>query len=466
MNHAKSATAEEWIDEADAPPEPEITNDPIYVDLPEYNFNEPVPESKAVDISYFNDTVFIGDSRTKGLLMYTRLSPLDYSSAGLNLLSLRTKEYIRLPDENGELQSHTLLEALEIQKDSYKAIYIATGLNELGWKCSSFISSFTTLIDDIRAISDVPIYIQLIFPTTTAASESSEFGITNEKCFEFNAALRIFAAEKKLFLLDPIELFTLEDGTLNPAYSSDGVHFGVNACVTVANYYKTHIVDLYAYSNTTPKPPEASKLGFLADLSAYEEYMNPGNTKEFLTLVSPAHKLSSDYVPQDLYVVAATRADGRAKQTLRHNAAMALEALFAEMRAAGYTDVSVTSAYRSYSYQEQLFNQYLAMYNNDYAYVSTFSNPPGSSEHQTGLCLDMHNLPSADKSFGKTEAFAWLKENCWKFGFILRYPEDKTEITGISYEPWHYRYVGRQHAWEIHRRGMCLEEYLEFLDAK
>lgn len=204
-------------------------------------------------------------------------------------------------------------------------------------------------------------------------------------------------------------------------------------------------------------------LGFLTNLTIYEEYMNPGNTEEFLILVNINNKLDSTYTPQDIFLVEATRNDGRKKQELRMNAAMALEALFKEMRAAGYEDVSVTSAYRSYSYQEQLFNQYLAQYNNDYEYVSTFSNPPGSSEHQTGLCVDMHNLPSADVSFANEEVYKWLEANCWKFGFILRYPSNKVDVTGISFEPWHYRYVGRYHAQRMYQMNMCLEEYLEYI---
>lgn len=207
-------------------------------------------------------------------------------------------------------------------------------------------------------------------------------------------------------------------------------------------------------------------LGFVNNLTMYEEYMNPGNTDEYLILVSPQHTLDSTYVPQDLYFTEATRQDGRAKQQLRLNAMMALEALFMEMNAAGYDDVSVTSAYRSYSYQEQLFNQYLAQNNGDYDYVATFSNPPGSSEHQTGLCVDMHNLSGAHVSFANSDAYKWLKENCWKFGFILRYPEDKTEITGISFEPWHYRYVGRYHAQRMYQSNMCLEEYVAYLNGE
>ena len=211
-------------------------------------------------------------------------------------------------------------------------------------------------------------------------------------------------------------------------------------------------------------------LGFVNNLEPYEEYMNPGNTTEYLTLVNVDHPLSSDYVPQDLTVIENTRQDGRAPQQMRLYAAKALEALFKEMASAGFTDVDVTSGYRSYSYQEQLFNQRLEQYSylgdGAYAAAAQIVNPPGSSEHQSGLCVDMHNIATgADVSFGETEQFKWLSDNCWKFGFILRYPEDKTEITGISYEPWHYRYVGRYHAQQMHELGMCLEEYWVYLNS-
>ena len=85
---------------------------------------------------------------------------------------------------------------------------------------------------------------------------------------------------------------------------------------------------------------------------------------------------------------------------------------------------------------------------------------PGTSEHQSGLCCDLHNLPSASQAFANTEEYRWLLQNCAKFGFILRYPKDKTDITKIMFEPWHYRYVGRYHAQIIMSEGLCLEEYM------
>lgn len=206
-------------------------------------------------------------------------------------------------------------------------------------------------------------------------------------------------------------------------------------------------------------------IAFKADLSAYEQYMNPADRDAYVTLINVSHKLASDYIPADLTNVADTRKDGRNTQQLREYAAKALEAMFIEMRACGITDVSVTSAYRSYSYQSQLFEQRVAMYPSlsraeAEAKAATVVTYPGSSEHQSGLCVDMHNLPSADISFGNTSAFAWISANAHKFGFILRYPEDKVHETGISYEPWHYRYVGRYHATRIYTMGLCLEEYV------
>ena len=210
---------------------------------------------------------------------------------------------------------------------------------------------------------------------------------------------------------------------------------------------------------------------FKTDLSAYEQYMNPADRDGFLLLVNKQHPIDRNYIPENMIPVENTRPK-RAKQQMVETAAKALEAMFIELYAAGYTDVTVTSGYRSYSSQESNFNTYVA---NEMAKhpgwtveeatneVLTYCAPAGKSEHQTGLCCDMHNLGSADIAFAQKEAYKWLKENCWKFGFIIRFPEDKVDITGYSFEPWHYRFVGRYHANAMRQRGMCLEEYVEYL---
>ena len=211
------------------------------------------------------------------------------------------------------------------------------------------------------------------------------------------------------------------------------------------------------------------ELNYLTDLSAYTQYINPENRDEYLILINVENQLEPTYIPDDLIDVADTRKDGRATQQLREYAAKALEALLIEARANGFNDITVTSAYRSYEYQTTLYNQRVAMYPNlsneeARAEAATVVAIPGTSEHQSGLCLDMHNLGGADVSFAKTEQAKWLAENSYKFGYILRFPEDKIEITGISFEPWHFRYVGRYHATQMYELGLCFEEYMNHLN--
>lgn len=219
---------------------------------------------------------------------------------------------------------------------------------------------------------------------------------------------------------------------------------------------------------TTGEASPYSSMGFTADLSSYEQYMNPADRDGYLLFVNKQHTLASDYVPVNMINVVDTRKDGRATQKMVEYAEKALEAFLAEARANGITDVTVTSAYRTYDYQNQLYQARISQF----SYLgeaaakekaATIVTPPGTSEHQSGLCADMHNLSSADEAFGATAAGKWCAENCWRFGFILRYPEDKTDITGIIYEPWHFRYVGRYHAEKMTELKMCFEEYMDYL---
>ena len=210
---------------------------------------------------------------------------------------------------------------------------------------------------------------------------------------------------------------------------------------------------------------------FKADLSDYEMYMNPENKDEYLILINDNNKLSESDVPDDLIEVADTRGD-RAKAKMRLYAAKALEAMFIEMRANGFYDMGVISGYRSYSYQESLVenetNAFLSQFDGDRekAKQNALSSvaAPGASEHQSGLCVDMSNSTVLSEALSETDIYKWLYSNCADFGFILRYPKDKTDITGIIFEPWHYRYVGRYHAKRIMDAGLCLEEYIAELE--
>lgn len=127
----------------------------------------------------------------------------------------------------------------------------------------------------------------------------------------------------------------------------------------------------------------------------------------------------------------------------------------------GLDDILAVSGYRTYEYQKSLYDADLAENGSD---SSSYVAKPGYSEHQTGYALDISIYQDGiSEDFDGTGDYAWILENCAKYGFILRYPEDKTELTGIAYEPWHLRYVGAPHACYIAEQGLCLEEYITLL---
>ena len=131
---------------------------------------------------------------------------------------------------------------------------------------------------------------------------------------------------------------------------------------------------------------------------------------------------------------------------------------FTEMQQAAYQDgisLYIASGYRSYYTQKNLYENYVARDGQQAA--DTYSARPGYSEHQTGLAFDLN---SVDASFADTPEGKWVAENCYKYGFIIRYPQGKSAITGYMYEPWHIRYLGVNIATSVYQSGLCLEEYL------
>lgn len=145
-----------------------------------------------------------------------------------------------------------------------------------------------------------------------------------------------------------------------------------------------------------------------------------------------------------------------------------LQKMFDDARADGVLPM-IYSSYRTTQKQQKLMDEEISKYQQEgHSYLEakkiaeTWVAKPGTSEHQIGLALD---ITSTDKEIQEpTVVWEWLRKNSYRYGFILRYPEDKTDITGISPEPWHFRYVGEPAATEIYRRDICLEEYLEQID--
>ena len=117
-------------------------------------------------------------------------------------------------------------------------------------------------------------------------------------------------------------------------------------------------------------------------------------------------------------------------------------------------NIYFASGFRSYDYQSEIYNGYVSDYGQ--ASADTFSARPGYSEHQSGLAIDVNNI---DDSFAGTPEAIWLAEHCHEYGFILRYPQGKQDITGYKYEPWHIRYVGTDLSYPIYESGLTVEEY-------
>ena len=201
-------------------------------------------------------------------------------------------------------------------------------------------------------------------------------------------------------------------------------------------------------------------LFFTKDINVKEEFYkniklidNPDN---LLVLVNKNNQLTSNYIPKNLESISLKYANN--DKYLQKEAKEAFEKLSSDASDLGYRIIAV-SAYRDYSYQNELFNYYVKEKGLDYAL--TCSAKPGHSEHQTGLAVDVEGENKDYDQFEQTKEFDWIKDNAHNYGFILRYPKGKEHITGFKYEPWHYRYVGIEVATQIYEKNITLEEYLQ-----
>ena len=189
----------------------------------------------------------------------------------------------------------------------------------------------------------------------------------------------------------------------------------------------------------------------------YEDQLSLGGT---LFLVNKEYMIGADYVPDDLVMPDVRKSSSAV--LMRKEAAAALEELFAAAKEEKLNLVAV-SGYRSYQTQRAIYQRRKRAAGQ--AHVNRFVAVPGASEHQLGLAMDVNrvNATGLKASFGKTKEGIWLAENCWRFGFILRYQQEWEDVTGYGYEPWHIRYVGAEHALRIRELNIPFEEYIEAL---
>lgn len=190
------------------------------------------------------------------------------------------------------------------------------------------------------------------------------------------------------------------------------------------------------------------------DKPYYTNTKKAENLNTNLILVNKYNYLTEDYIPENLEPIDIAYA--RSGMQLVSEARSAFETLSEDAKKEGMNIIAMSS-YRSYDYQVNLYNKYVETDGKEAA--DTYSARAGYSEHQTGLAVDVYNKVLPYTSFEETEEFNWMQENAYKYGFILRFPKDKVNITGYQYESWHYRYVGKEAAKYIHNHDLTLEEY-------
>ena len=297
---------------------------------------------------------------------------------------------------------------------------------------------------------------------------------TYEASFSINGTKATFTDGESKALINGIEIempanASIQNGyCLIPASSASELLYGVDISVGKSNTVIT--ID----KDTVYMIAKEPTIKYETDMSEYLEYLYSKDEYIF-TLANKENPLDRDF-PEDKDSLIEIPAKYRKDSViyLYKVAEKALEAMMNDMFSLGYNDVYVTSAYRSYAYQEVLFNMYIdremeggLSYDAAVQKVMTYSSEPGKSEHQTGLCVDFTTKSIGgvvDDDFETTAVFSWLKNNAWKYGFILRYAKDKEPITGYTYESWHYRFVGVEKASIIHQTGICYEEYLEIFE--
>ena len=232
---------------------------------------------------------------------------------------------------------------------------------------------------------------------------------------------------------------------------------------TAKKYLKidgVQICDLSKYEESGKKPLQAIlSISYpMIDSSKNSDRVYEIENPNLVVLIKKGFVVRSDYVPSNLRKVDIPYETEKGQ--MQDEAAEALENMYADAKIKGY-ELVIKSSYRSYEEQLEIYNEYFSMYDADYA--SSLVSTPGSSEHQLGLSVDLTSqdvIDGTSSTFGQTKAYQWVEKNAYKYGYILRYPENKSSQTGATNEPWHFRYVGKKAAKEIYEKNWTLEDYI------
>lgn len=262
-------------------------------------------------------------------------------------------------------------------------------------------------------------------------------------------------------------------------YKDDELEYLLSVDEEIKNYilereYNEHIVDFLkqkyfilenldsyiSYYNKNSSY-ELSKIVSLVNVNSnYDHYENTKQTdlnKGILMLVNKYNYLPENYNPNDIVDVKNWYCYGENK--IKEEVYQKFIEMFNVAKGED-KKLIISSGYRTYEEQKETYNNYVDRYGTKKG--DALAARPGFSEHETGLTLDITTGSATKDTFEDTEEFKWLKENSYKYGFILRYPKNKEDITGYAYEPWHYRYVGVEVATKIHELDITFDEYYAY----
>ncbi len=224
------------------------------------------------------------------------------------------------------------------------------------------------------------------------------------------------------------------------------------------DYFNYNYLDRYVqYKKCNPSLSDTdiiTRVNIGLDKPFYQNTKLSNKLNKITILVNKYIYLPEDYTPNNLTNIKEEFTNST--RQLVYEAKEAFEKMATAAKDQNYT-IRAISAYRSYDYQKGLYDNYVKKDGIEKA--DTYSARPGYSEHQTGLVVDIDNAKTDYNNFETTEEFKWMQENAHNYGFILRYPKDKENITGYEYESWHYRYVGKEIATFIINNNLTFDEY-------
>ena len=205
-----------------------------------------------------------------------------------------------------------------------------------------------------------------------------------------------------------------------------------------------------------------TKVNVMRHNEYYSNSVATDMSKGYAILANKYHYLPEDYIPEDLVKVDAKyKFSASSTIQIRSEVYDAFEKMWTAAREEEGHYLVIESGFRTYKYQKEIYDDYARKRGASYA--DSIAARPGYSEHQTGLALDIYSWScSTANEFKNTKVYEWLINNSYKYGFILRYPENKDNITGYNFESWHYRYVGVDLATKVHESGLTYDEYYAF----